>query len=62
MNGITVEFIVCHGSHSVALFDAELLRLPALRKPLGGSPEPPQLGPEIRGSGRSHRVAPVNLP
>ena len=27
--------------------DAERLRLLALRKPLGGSPEPSQLGPEI---------------
>ena len=26
-------------------------------EPLGGSPEPPQLGPEIGGSGGSHRVA-----
>ena len=37
--------------------DAERLRLLALRKPLGGSPEPSQLGPEIGGSGESHRVA-----
>ena len=27
------------------------LRLPASWEPLGGSPEPPQLGPQIRGFG-----------
>ena len=35
----------------------ERLRLSASWEPLGGSPEPPQLGPEIGGSWGSHRVA-----
>ena len=39
-------------------WDPERLCLPGSWEPLGGTPEPPQLGPEIRGSGGSNRVAP----
>ena len=37
--------------------DSERLGHSASWEPLGGSPELPQLGPEIGGSGGSHRVA-----
>ena len=50
--GHIVEFKSCN----LGLL-SERLRLSASWEPLGGSPEPPQLGPDIGGSGGSHRVA-----